>query len=313
MYRILFFGTSDFAVPSLNALSKDGRFEIVGVVTQPDRPVGRHAILTPPAIKMAAQKLGIKEIHQPEKLKDEAFQSWIKEVGPSCDAFVVVSYGKILPQWLLDLPKQGIINVHGSLLPRWRGPSPIQAAIAAGDTVSGVTIMKIDAEMDHGPLLATKETPIHPDDTGGSLHDRLADLGAEILPETLTGYLDGSIAPKEQDHSLATPCKILTRDDGKIDWNKSAEEIERLVRAYNPWPGTWMMVGDKRLKVLGVQKIPRAAGMRPGMHFINATFPCVASGNDTAVQLMLVQMEGKIPMNGSLFLHGVTNWIEPLV
>ena len=179
-YRLIFFGTSDFAVPSLNALAKDGRFEITGVVTQPDRPVGRHATLTPPAIKKAAVDLGINEIHQPEKLKDESFQSWIKEVGPACDAFVVVSYGKILPQWLLDLPKQGIVNVHGSLLPRWRGPSPIQAAIAAGDTVSGITIMKIDAEMDHGPLLAIKETPIKPEDTGGSLRDRLASLGAEI-------------------------------------------------------------------------------------------------------------------------------------
>jgi methionyl-tRNA formyltransferase len=308
MLHILFFGTSDFAVPSLKALASDGRFEIAGVVTQPDRPVGRHATMTPPAVKVTATELGITTIQQPEKLKDEAFQSWIREVGPACDAFVIVSYGKILPQWLLDLPKKGVINVHGSLLPRWRGASPIQAAIAAGDATSGVTIMLIDAEMDHGPVLAMKETPIHLDDTGGSLHDRLAPLGAEILPDTLAGYLDGTIMPQEQDHSKATPCKILSRDDGKIDWAKSADEISRLVRAYNPWPGTWTMFHGKRLKILKTLTIMADENFKPGQCFVFEKQPAVACGDGSAVVLETVQIEGRSVVTGKQFIATTSEW-----
>lgn len=307
MYRILFFGTSAFATPSLRALASDGRFEIVSVVTQPDRPVGRHATVTPTAVKTEALKLAIKTI-QPEKIKDEFFQERIKEIGPSCDAFVVISYGKILPQWLLDLPKKGVINVHGSLLPLHRGASPIQAAIAAGDATSGVTIMLIDAEMDHGPTLAMKETPILPEDIGSTLHDRLADMGAEMLPNVLADYLDGKISPQEQDHSKATYCKILTRDDGKIDWNKSADEIARLVRAYNPWPGTWTMVGGKRLKILKASTIMADGNFKAGQCFVFEKQPAVACGNGAALVLESVQPEGKNAMSGSDFLKGMKDW-----
>lgn len=289
--KIIFFGTSEFAVPSLNALAKDPRFEIVGIVTQPDRPVGRHAELTEPPVKQAAKTLGIKEIRQPEKIKDEDFQSWIKDIGPSCDTFVIVSYGKILPQWLLDLPKKGVINVHGSLLPRWRGASPIQATIAAGDKISGVTVMLIDAEMDHGPIIATATEPVQDNDTGGSLHDRLADLGGKILPGILSEYLEGKTEPTEQDHALATYCKILTRDDGKLDFTKTSQELERLVRAYDPWPGTWMEFEGKRLKVLSAK--------------IGTDGYSVPSANETALELVTVQPEGKKPMSGKEFLRGV--------
>lgn len=312
MYKIIFFGTSEFAVPSLEALAQDRRFEIAGVVTQPDRPVGRHAVMTPPPVKKAtshelrATSLPLK---QPEKIKDEDFQTWIKEVGPSCDAFVVVSYGKILPQWLLDLPKKGAVNVHGSLLPRWRGASPIQAAIAAGDTVSGVTIMKIDAEMDHGPLLEQAEEQILPTDTGGSLHDKLATLGAKLLPDVLAGYLEGKIEPKEQDHSLATHCKTLSRDDGRIDWTKTSAEIERLVRAYDPWPGTWTEVGGKRLKILAahvssVIPVRRGGGIQPGGRFVQDGLPCISCANGTTLVIEKLQREGGTIQSGESFLRG---------
>lgn len=251
MAKIIFFGTSEFAVPSLEALSRDSRFEIAAVVTQPDRPVGRHATVTPPPVKLAAQRLGISTILQPEKISELQAASYQLQV----DAFVVVSYGKILPQWLLDFPKHGAVNVHGSLLPRWRGASPIQAATAAGDEKTGVTIMKLDAEMDHGPILAQAEEKILATDTGGSLHDRLAILGAKTLPDILAGTLDGNIAPKEQDHALATSCKTLTREDGRLDFTKPAQEIERLVRAYDPWPGTWTEVEGKRMKILSVRVV----------------------------------------------------------
>jgi methionyl-tRNA formyltransferase len=314
MYRILFFGTSEFAVPSLRSLMQDGRFEVVGIVTQPDRPVGRHATLTAPPIKQALldtpddDRIATKEhIFQPEKLLDEPFCSWLKEVGPTCDAFVVVSYGKILPQWLLDLPKKGVINVHGSILPRWRGASPIQAAIAAGDTQSGVTIMQMDALLDHGPIIQIAEEPILPTDTGNTLHDRLALLGATILPSALADYLAGTRIPYEQDHTQATTCKTLSREDGKIDWTKSAEEIERMVRAYNPWPGTWMEYGGKRLKILETIVLSIENRQNPiGTRIINQQKPCIISGQETVIALTKIQLEGKQPMSGEDFITGHT-------
>ena len=302
MQKIIFFGTSEIAVPSLERLHADGRFEIVGIVTQPDRPVGRHATLTPPPVKTAAFKLGITEIHQPEKLKDESFRTWIGSVGPSCDAFVLIAYGRILPQWLLDLPKMCIVNLHPSLLPRWRGPSPIQAAIAAGDTMTGVTIMKIDAEMDHGPILAQTEEPIQPTDTAGSLHDRLATFGADILPDVVADYLTGKIIPQEQDDSLATVCKILSRDDGKLDPTKTAEELERIVRAFNPWPGMWIDLDGKRLKVITAM-ISAEHASSPGIGFSNGhlLFTC---SDGTSLELFTVQPEGRSEMSGADFARG---------
>jgi len=265
-------------------------------------------------------------IHQPEKLKDEPFASWIRAIGPTCDAFVVVSYGKILPQWLLDLPKQGVVNVHGSLLPRWRGPSPIQAAIAAGDAVTGVTIMQLDAEMDHGPILAQQEELIRSNDTGGSLHDRLAILGAKILPDVITNYLASNIQPVEQNHAHATYCKLLTREDGRLDFTKNATEIERVIRAYDPWPGTWHAMEDKRLKILAA----RVASIIPAPHlmsftlmpeadpppaekalvqlpedrFVQAGLPHIVCGGGTALMIERLQLEGAGVMTGEEFLRG---------
>jgi len=308
MHKIIFFGTSDFAVPSLKSLLDDGRFEVVGIVTQPDRPVGRHAVLTAPAVKKSAQsvipaKAGI-QIFQPEKLKDEDFKHWISEIGPSCDAFVIVSYGKILPLWLLDLPKKGVINVHGSLLPRWRGASPIQAAIAAGDAATGVTVMKIDAEMDHGPILAQAEEPIMNDDTGGELHDRLAKLGGETLPRVLADYLEGKIEPREQDHAAATYCKTLTRDDGKLDFTRPAQELERLVFAYYPWPGTWTELDGKRMKILEAMEGDKDRERLPGEFFVHQGIPCISCAEGTVLEIKRLQPEGAKAMSGQEFLRG---------
>lgn len=313
MYRIIFIGTPEFAVPSLRALAEDDRFEIVGVVTQPDKPVGRKGTITPPPVKIAAQELDIRIIEQPEKLKNEPFKSWIEEVGPACDTFVVVAYGKIFRNWFLELPKKGLVNVHASLLPRWRGASPINAAIAAGDDATGVTVIKITPKMDAGPILAMADEPIRTDDTAASLHDRLAKLGAALLPDILANYLDGLIEPEQQREAKATYCKPLTREDGNIDWTKTADEIERLVRAYAPWPGTWTEVGGKRIKILQVTPgepvhEPTSERMKAGSRIIINGYPAIICGSGTVLKLLLVQTEGKEAINGKEYLKGHADW-----
>jgi len=308
-YRILFLGTSDFAVPSLKALAADERFEVAGIVTQPDKPVGRHATLTPPPVKTAAAALHLAPIMQPVKLSDADFKSWVEQTGPTCDAFVVAAYGKIFPQWFLDLPKKGVINVHGSILPRWRGPSPIHAAIAAGDTVSGVTMMKTELAMDAGPTLRTAETRILPNDTTGTLHDRIAMLGAIHLPDALAEYLSGTLIPEPQQDEDATFCKILTRDSGRIDWKAAAIDIDRLVRAYDPWPGTWTTINGQRLKILESNIVTGHPDLAPGMAFLlHEKRPCVACGDGTAIELVRVQLEGKAPVSGTDFVKGFRGW-----
>jgi methionyl-tRNA formyltransferase len=316
MYRVIFFGTSDFSVPSLEALLKDDRFEVVAVVTKLDAPIGRHQVLTPPPIKVLAQEHDI-QVLQFEKIKTDETYEMLKQVqhdegvqdDKGVDAYVVVSYGKIIPQRILDLPKRGCINVHGSLLPKWRGASCVQAAIAAGDAKSGVTIMMMDAEMDHGDILAQKEATISADETGGELHDRLAELGAESLPDVLAGYLQGDIKPQPQDHPQATYCKLLTRDDGKIDWSKPADEIERLVRAYNPWPGTWTEWDRKRIKLINVKRITHNEKLQPtveiGRPNIQDGKICVCCGDGNQLEILELQPEGKKVMLSKEYIIGL--------
>ena len=298
-------GTPDFAVPALQALIKDPRFEVVGVITQPDSQVGRHAIVTPPPVKIAAEKNGI-PVFQPKKLdRSSPFPPSTFHLPPSSyDACVVVAYGKILPQWFLDLPKHGAINVHASLLPRWRGASPIQSAIAAGDARTGVTIMKMDAQLDHGPILAAKEETVLENDTAESLHDRLAMLGAKLLPDALADYLSGKIKPREQDHTHTTTCRTLTREQGKIDWTKPAQEIERLVRAYHPWPGAWTEYKGKRLKILQTKISSETTDRKPGEFFSAQHKLFAAGGNKTALELIAIQPEAKKILSGREFALG---------
>ncbi|OHA00650.1 MAG: methionyl-tRNA formyltransferase [Candidatus Sungbacteria bacterium RIFCSPHIGHO2_02_FULL_47_11] len=232
--RIIFLGTPDFALPPLDTLINNG-YNVVAVVTNPDELVGRKQILTPPPIKFFAGKYKI-PVYQPVNLK---IKNWKLKI-PESDLYIVAAYGKIIPREILEIPKHGVLNVHPSLLPRWRGPSPIQYALLNGDTKTGVTIIQMDELMDHGPVLMQRELSISKI-TYLQLHDELARLGATLLLETLPQWLNGKIKPTPQDDSQATYSKILTKESGRIDWSRTAEEIERKVRAFSPWPGAWTL------------------------------------------------------------------------
>lgn len=234
--RIIYFGTPAFSASFLQALLTDSFFDVVALVCQPDEPVGRKKILTAPATKTLFQTAHPdRPVFQPTKLKDPTFAASLK--GLNADAFVIVAYGRIIPQAVLDLPKLGNVNVHPSLLPLWRGPSPMQAAIAHGDTETGVTIMLIDAEMDHGPLLAQTRFALAERETLSSLTERVTDIGAPLLVTELKKLAAGTTTLREQDHTQATFCKLLTKKDGIITHEHSAEAIDRMIRAYTPWPG----------------------------------------------------------------------------
>jgi methionyl-tRNA formyltransferase len=244
--RIVFFGTSAFAVPILEKLvGNKATFRPVLIVTAPDAPVGRKKIPTPPALKVKAKELGL-AIFQPASLKTADALETIKATKP--DVGVLAAYGKIIPKPIIDLFPKGILNVHPSLLPRWRGPTPIQAAILADDQKTGATIILIDEEVDHGPILAQRELPItnYQLPNYPILHDALAKLGADILAETLPKWMSNELSPAPQDHAAATFCRKFSRQDAKIDWSKPAEEIDRMVRALNPEPGTWTVYRGKQ-------------------------------------------------------------------
>ncbi|MFH1392873.1 MAG: methionyl-tRNA formyltransferase [Patescibacteria group bacterium] len=234
--KIVFMGTPEFSVTILEALL-DSNYEIVAVITNPDAPVGRKQILTPSPVKILAEKNKIPVI-QPEKMRD------------NIDLAIVAAYGKIIPKNILDVPRFGTINVHPSFLPKYRGASPIQNAILNGDKKTGVTIMKLDEEMDHGPILANSELLIANSDTYESLSQKLAIAGAELLIKTIPDYVSGKIKPVEQKHSEATYTKIIKKEDGKINWSKSASETERMIRAFYPWPTAWTIWDGKILKIL---------------------------------------------------------------
>ena len=282
-HSIIFCGTSAFAVPSLEALAKDPAFTIDLVITQPDKPVGRSQELTPPAVKIAAETLGLK-IFQPAKLNQEIGSIQIKP-----DFLIVVSYGQILSQEVLDLPKIAPVNVHASLLPRWRGASPLQHAILSGDTESGVTVQKIVKELDAGPILGQERTAIDPRETTQTLHDRLAQMGADLLLKTLKHPLN----PKEQDLTKVTLCRKLTREDGVVDpQTMTAEEIDRKVRALTPWPGVTSVIHDKTIKILetSLDETPSSIPL-----------PCLGG----ALYLTRIQEPGKKPMHAKEWRRGL--------
>lgn len=247
MMRIVFMGTPDFAVPCLDALVDNG-YNVAGVVTQPDKPVGRkQSELRPPAVKEAAIRHGIKNILQPEKVKTQEFLESIKELEP--DLIVTAAYGKILPKAVLDVPKYGCINVHASLLPKYRGAAPIQWALINGDKKTGVTTMFMDEGMDTGDILLAKEIDIPPDMNAQELFDKLKVLGAEVLLQTLDALKNGTLTRTPQDHSMAVYVPMITKEVGLIDWNKKAADIHNLVRGTNPWPGAYTFYKGKRMKI----------------------------------------------------------------
>lgn len=259
-YRIIFMGTPPFAVPTLKALHENG-YDIAMVVTQPDRPRGRGRKVTPPAVKALAQDLGYRVV-QPASIKTADFSDSISALKPHF--LIVVAYGKILPENVLALPRLGTINVHGSLLPKYRGPAPIQWAVINGDKETGVCTQFMEKELDTGDLLLSVRESINPDDTAGDLHDRLALKGATVLIDTLKGLADKTIQPAGQDHSLATYAPMLSKDDGLINWNKPAESLECFIRGVTPWPGAFTFLGDKRLKIFKSQPVETDIAEPPG-------------------------------------------------
>jgi methionyl-tRNA formyltransferase len=301
--RLVFLGSPEFAVPSLEALA--AHYRVAGVVTQPDRPAGRGRQLRPPAVRLAAARLGLQVI-QPRRISDadalEAIRKWAPEV------IVVVAFGQLLRPTILDLPRLGCLNVHASLLPRWRGASPIQATILEGDPTTGVTVMKMDAGLDTGPILAQRPVSVAPDETGGSLSTRLSSLGAALLLETLPGLQAGSIKPSPQQDQLATYAPLLRKSDGALDPTEPVERLARRVRAYYPRPGTYLEWAGGRLAVLAAHPAPAEPSLPPGRIVRLDGLPAMTTSDGTLV-LDRVQPVGKKPMAGAAFIRGARDFI----
>ncbi|MFZ5470308.1 MAG: methionyl-tRNA formyltransferase [Myxococcota bacterium] len=297
--RIVFWGTPDFAVPSLEACLTVG--EVVGVVTQPDKPKGRGRELTSPPVKVVAQTRGL-FVLQPSKLKSPPFAPTLAALAP--DVCVVTAYGKILPREVLEVPPLGCVNVHASLLPRFRGAAPIQWAIAAGDTQTGVCLMKMDEGMDTGPLLACEKTPILPSDTAESLHDRLATLGYGLIVRELPRYFRGELSPTPQPSQGVVMAPMLEKEDGRLDFSRPAVELERRLRAFAPWPGTFTTYEGELLKVKAAQ-VGKASGA-PGTVLSAGAFGIEVACGQGSLLLTQLQPEGKRAMSAAEFLAGRT-------
>lgn len=298
--RVVFMGSPEFSLPTLKALV--GNYQVVGVVTQPDRPAGRGKQLKPPPVKLLAEELGISVI-QPRRLRKAEAMDQLRAWAP--ELIVVAAFGQILKQDVLDLPRYGCINVHASLLPRWRGASPIQATILYGDKEAGITIMRMDAGLDTGPILSRRAIPISEDDTAPTLSEKLSILGADLLVETLPRYLAGELKPEPQDDSKATIAPTLEKSQGMLDPNESAEMLARKVRAFNPWPGAFILWKTTPLKI---HRAHAAAGKgKVGEHLVHVGLPTLATSKGLLV-LDEVQPAGKRPMSGEEFLRGARDW-----
>ncbi len=295
-------GTPEFALPTLEALAE--QYAVVGVVTQPDRRAGRGRRLSPPPVKEMAEAEGI-EVFQPKRLRGniealEHIRAW------SPDVIVVAAYGQIIPPEVLEIPRHGCVNIHPSLLPRWRGATPIQGAILAGDEVTGVTIMLMDEGLDTGPILAQRKTPIHAGETAGELEERLSEISADLLLEVLPNYLAGKIAPRAQAEDKITMTHRLRKSQAAIDWSHSAPELERHIRAYAPEPGAYTTWNGQHFKIFQAQVVPAKVELPEavvGEVFIWQDTPAVMTGKG-ALALLQVQLAGKRPMNGEQFVRG---------
>jgi len=296
--KLVFLGTPQFAVPSLEALTAAGH-QLLTVYTQPDRPAGRKQELKPPPVKEAALRLGF-EVRQPERIRHCAEE--LAALRP--DAMVVVGYGQIIPQSILDIPPLGILNVHASLLPKYRGAAPIQWAIANGETVTGVTIMRIDAGLDTGDILFQESTPIGPEETSPELAERLAPMGARLLVQALEGLAAGTITPVPQDHSQATLAPILKREDGLVDFRWPAAKIACRARGFQPWPGAWTWWRGQRFFLWKCRTAAVETPAVPGLMFSHARRLFVACGEGEALEMLEVQVEGRKRMDGAAFLNG---------
>ncbi len=290
--RLIFMGTPDFSVPALEALAAAGH-EIAAVYTQPPRPAGRGKLPRPSPVETSARALGL-ELRTPATLKDPAAQEAFAAL--KADAAVVVAYGLILPQPVLDAPALGCLNIHASLLPRWRGAAPIQRAIMAGDDRTGISIMQMEAGLDTGPVLMREATPITPEDTTASLHDRLATMGAALILRVLEQL--PALTPAPQDETGATYAAKIRKEEARIDWTRPAVEIDRQIRALSPFPGAWTTAGGNRLKLL-MSRVAEGAG-RPGEVLHGLTIAC----GEGAVEILRAQRQGKQALDADTFLRG---------
>ncbi len=297
--KLLFCGTPQFAVPTLEALI--ARHEIALVVTQPDRPQGRGLELAPSPVKQTAEKHGL-PIEQPDKIKNNAeFRALLESIA--ADAIIVVGYGRIVPPWMLTLPKYGNINLHGSLLPKYRGAAPIQWAIANGERVSGVTTMLLNEGLDTGDILLQRELPIQPDETAITYGRRLAEIGAELMTETLRGLQEGTVTPRPQDHSQASLAPILKKEDGKTDFTLPADVIYNRLRGFQPWPGCFTSFRGKKLTISAAKPIRELRNLSPGEVWVQGDQLLIGC-RESALELLEVQPEGKRKMSIGDFLRG---------
>ncbi len=302
--RIVFMGSPDFAVPSLDTLVE--QFDVVGVITQPDRPSGRGRRLSQSRVKDRAIELGL-SLFQPKRMRDDASIEMLRSWQP--ELVVVAAYGQILSQECLDVPTSGSINVHASLLPRWRGAAPVQASILHGDTVTGVTLMLMDAGLDTGPILAQRMLEISPVETGGELTHRLSKLGAEMLPDTISSFITNDIAPIPQIDGRATYAPMLKKLDGRLDFSQVAVSLERQIRAFEPWPGSYFQWRDMRIVVRKAQAAEGGNTMEIGSIRTINKFPAVVTGEGLLI-LEYVQPSGKKAMRGEDFLRGSPSFVE---
>lgn len=307
MTKIVFMGTPDFSVPVLRRIIEDG-YEVVGVVTQPDRPVGRKRVLTPPPVKVEALKHNI-PVLQPEKIRLKEETDKVLALNP--DLIVTAAFGQILPKEILEHPKFGCINVHASLLPELRGGAPIHYSIIQGKSETGVTIMYMVEKLDAGDMLAKVIVPIEEHDHVGSLHDKLSIAGADLLSETVPALLKGEITPKKQDESKVTFAWNIKREEERIDWSKTGEEIYNHVRGLHPWPVAYTTLNGEVLKVWWSEKVESQQDLIPGEIIeVQNDGIVVATGNQTAIKITDLQPSGKKRMDAKQYINGAGSFIE---
>lgn len=299
-FNVVFMGTPDFAVPCLDALNEYG-CNVKLVVTQTDKPSGRGRKLSPPPVKSVALKFGY-PVSQPQSVRTEVFYKELETLAP--DLLVVVAFGHILPKKILEIPRYGAINVHASLLPKYRGPAPIQWAIINGETETGVTTMLMDKGLDTGEILLSKKCPIYPDDTAQTLHDRLSAESADILKGTLKGFENQTIRPIPQQHALATYAPMLSKEDGHIDWALPAVKIERFVRGMSPWPGAFTFYNDKRLKIFSTKVLAMNVTEKPGTVVRRLPEELLVTTGEEVLKIIEVQGASGKRMDSSAFLRG---------
>ncbi|WP_241613506.1 methionyl-tRNA formyltransferase [Rosenbergiella epipactidis] len=305
--KIIFAGTPDFAAKHLEVLL-NSPYQVVGVFTQPDRPAGRGKKLMPSPVKVLAEAHGL-PVFQPESLRNAEQQQLVADLN--ADVMVVVAYGLILPANVLEMPKLGCLNVHGSLLPAWRGAAPIQRALWAGDTQTGVTIMQMDVGLDTGDMLLKVSCPILPQDTSASLYDKLAELGPQALLDSLHQLSQNTLVPEKQDDSLATYAHKLSKEEARIDWNLPAITLERCIRAFNPWPFSYFVISDQNIKVWRASAIASDEKFIPGTIISAAKSGIQVATGEGILNLEIMQPAGKKPMSTQDLLNSRQEWFTP--